>query len=81
MTIEIHEPELEALIQQRMDSGRFESVEDVLLQGLKALPDSEEQSGPKPPKKNFTQFMKESPLWNSGLEFERNKDVPRSVEL
>ena len=38
MTIEIHRPELEALIQERMQEGAFESVEDVLLQALKTVP-------------------------------------------
>ncbi len=38
MTIEIHKPELEALIQQRMASDRFLSVEDILLQALRSLP-------------------------------------------
>ncbi len=38
MTIEIHEPELEALIEQRMASGRFQNVEDVLLSALKSAP-------------------------------------------
>jgi len=36
VTIEIHEPELEALIQRRMESGRFRSVEEVLLTALKS---------------------------------------------
>jgi hypothetical protein len=35
MTIEIHTPELEALIMQRMKSGGFHTVEEVLLQALK----------------------------------------------
>ncbi len=35
MTIEIHEPELEALIEERMRSGEFASVEDVLLDALR----------------------------------------------
>jgi antitoxin ParD1/3/4 len=34
MTIEINRPELEALIQQRLHSGAFESVEDVLFDAL-----------------------------------------------
>ena len=38
MTIEIHQPKLEALIQERMASGRFRSVEEVLLQALEAAP-------------------------------------------
>jgi antitoxin ParD1/3/4 len=34
MTIEIKRPEIEALIQQRLHSGGFESVDDVLLDAL-----------------------------------------------
>ena len=34
MTIEINRPEIEALIQQRLHSGAFRSVEDVLFDAL-----------------------------------------------
>ena len=34
MTIEIKRPEIEALIQQRLHSGAFKSVEDVLFDAL-----------------------------------------------
>ena len=36
MTIEIHRPELEALILERLKSGAFQNVEDVLMQALKS---------------------------------------------
>ena len=36
MTIEIHKPELEVLIRERMKRGAFQNVEDVLLQALKS---------------------------------------------
>jgi hypothetical protein len=36
--LKIQKPELEALIQERMRSGAFQSVEDVLLQALKLAP-------------------------------------------
>lgn len=42
MNIEVHQPRLEALIQQRMASGRFQSVEDALVQALEAAPFPEE---------------------------------------
>jgi hypothetical protein len=32
MTIEIHRPELEALIRERMNSGAFLDVEDIVMQ-------------------------------------------------
>jgi antitoxin ParD1/3/4 len=34
MTIEIKRPEIEAIIRQRLHSGAFESVEDVLFDAL-----------------------------------------------
>ena len=43
MTIEIHRPELEALIRQRMERGAFQSVEDALLHALMASPVPAEQ--------------------------------------
>lgn len=47
MTIEIRRPELEALILERMKSGAFQNVEDVLMQALKSAPPPEESaSGP-----------------------------------
>ena len=45
MTIEIQRPELEALIHERMKSGTFQSVEDVLLQALKSAPPAAASSG------------------------------------
>ena len=35
MNIDIHQPELKAMIQQRMATGRFRDVEDVLLHALR----------------------------------------------
>jgi hypothetical protein len=37
MTIGTHQPELEALIEERMRTGAFASVEDVLLQAALAV--------------------------------------------
>jgi hypothetical protein len=45
MTIEIHKPELEALIVERLKSGGFENVEDVLMQALQMLPSTAKKSG------------------------------------
>lgn len=48
MTIEIRKPELEALIVERLRSGEFESIEDVLMQALKGSsipPKKETRSG------------------------------------
>ena len=42
MAIEIHGPGLEALIRHRKETGRFSSIEDVLLQALRSAPDDRE---------------------------------------
>ena len=41
MTIEITRPEIESLIEQRLHSGAFESVEDVLIDALEAQEERE----------------------------------------
>ena len=44
MTIEITKPEIEALIQQRLQSGVFSSAEDVILHALRSS-EPEHQTG------------------------------------
>ena len=75
MTIEIHKPELEAFILERMKSGAFQDVEDVLMQALKSSPPGEPVA-PRRPRKNLAQFLLESPLPGSGLRLTRQKDYP-----
>jgi hypothetical protein len=44
MTIEIHNPELESILQQQLMAGNFASVEDMLLQTFRgALSFADEQ--------------------------------------
>jgi hypothetical protein len=82
MNIEIHQPRLEALIQQHMASGQFRSVEDLLLQRLEPAPAAiQDDPAERAPKQNLDEFLKQSPLWGSGLVVERQKDFPRPVEL
>ncbi len=80
MTIEIHRPELEALIRERLTSGASEDIEDVLMQALKSSPPGEPVA-PRKPKKNLAQFLLESPLPGSGLRLERQEDYPRPLDL
>ena len=46
MTIEIHRPELEALIRQQMASGAFRNVDELLAKALGAL-DEPVSAGPR----------------------------------
>jgi hypothetical protein len=78
VTIEIQQPELEALIQRRMESGRFATVEDALLEALLGSPEPEPQLRTK---LSLGQFLRESPLWGSGLEIERSQELPRMIDF
>ena len=77
MSVVIHEPEIEALIEQRMATGAFPSVEAVLLHALKTSPAPAVENRPK---QNFADFIMESPLRGSGIVLERIKDYPVPAE-
>lgn len=82
MIIEIHKPELENIIRERMASGEFQNVEDVLMQAFESLPNDVQRTGPpRQSKKSLGQFLLESPLRDSGLKLELQRDYPTSVEL
>jgi Arc/MetJ-type ribon-helix-helix transcriptional regulator len=71
MTIHITEPELEALIQQRLQSGAFRSVEDVLLQALRCTEPKAERAAPRSEGKDFVELFSESPFAALDKDFER----------
>jgi len=74
VTIEINKPELEALIQERLQSGAFRNVEDVLMHALNA-----DETGLKAPSaienKTLVQLFAESPFKGMSLDFERFPDT------
>jgi hypothetical protein len=78
MTIQITRPEVEDLINQRLQSGAFKDAEDVILQALQSstpttpLPDV-------PPAKNIVELF--APLRGLNLDFSRNPSTGRPVDL
>jgi hypothetical protein len=59
MVIEIHRPELEALITERLLSGPFQTVTDLLWDALKSTPVKSEPPRPQP--KNVIEFFRKVP--------------------
>ncbi len=78
--IEIHRPELEALIYRRMAAGAFESVEDFLMQAVEAAPETKSEHERK---ENLDQvFAGVRGLFADGeLDFTRNPSPGRPVDL
>jgi hypothetical protein len=85
MMIEIQEPELEALILERMQLGAFPTVEDALLQALKYSPlpsklDSAASVGsPGPTGADLVAAMQNSPYKEITLEPARFHQPVRDV--
>jgi hypothetical protein len=77
MTIEIHKPELEALLLDRIAGGA--DVEDLLISALKSaggvVPESPKL------RRNLVDILSEPPFAGSDLDLERQKDYPRRIDL
>jgi hypothetical protein len=80
MTIEITRPEVEALIQQRLQTGAFASPEDVILHALRS---SEHERPSTPTRKfdNLSDLLLNSPFAGAELNLERQQDYPRALDI
>jgi hypothetical protein len=87
MTIEIHQPELEALIRERMKTGAFPTVEDALIQALKSSPLPAGQRAltsngtPGPTGADLVAAMQASPYKETDLEPARDRMPVRDARL
>ncbi len=85
MTIEIQKPELEALIRLRMRTGAFSSPEELIWQALQSSPNGLRSNTADTPldveQKSLAQLFAESPFQGLDLDFEREQDFGRNIEL
>jgi Arc/MetJ-type ribon-helix-helix transcriptional regulator len=79
MTVEL-KPETERLVREEIQSGHFQSIDDLLTRAIQVMREKDPPA-PRRLRKNFAQFLMESPLRGSGLNLERQKDYPRPIEL
>ena len=84
MTIQITKPEIEALINQRLQSGGFKDAEDVVFQALQSSPPNAvttQQQTDDSDAKNMVELF--APLRGLNIDFEadRSKDTGRNVNL
>ena len=78
MTIQITSPEVEALINQRLQSGAFRDAEDVILQALQSSLPTTPLPGATAAKDIVELF---APLRGLNLDFGRNPATGRPVDL
>jgi hypothetical protein len=79
-------PETEALIQQHLQSGQFQDVDELLTKALEALqapavsPGAPKSTRP-PGQKSLVELFEESPWKGLDLDFSRNRSTGRPVDL
>ncbi len=81
MTIQITRPEVEALINQRLQSGGSEDAEDVVFQALRSSPPTAATTPQlnATPAKDIVELF--APLRGLNLDFGRNPTTGRPVDL
>ncbi len=78
MTIQITKPEVEALINQRLQSGVFKDAEDVILQALQSAPPPAPEVRPA---RNLQEVFEAARGLGEGIDFSRNPSAGRPVDL
>jgi len=84
MTVQL-KPETERLVREEIESGHFRSVDELIVQGLRALREQsrtgEGASVLRKPPKNLADVLSEPPFAGSELNLERQKEYPRPLDL
>jgi Arc/MetJ-type ribon-helix-helix transcriptional regulator len=84
MIVEL-KPETERLVQEEIKCGHFQSVDDMIVQGVYAFREKSKiaqttVSQPNP-RKHLYDLLTQPPFASSELDLERQKDYPRPVDL
>ncbi len=79
MRIEV-QPETERLVRKELEEGHFRSVDEIIVQGVQAWREKHgnAESGPR---KRLYDLLTEAPFAGSDLKIERDRDLPRPVDL
>src|SRR5690242_8929363 len=77
-------PETERLVREEIESGHFRSVDELIVQGLRALREKsrsgEEASVLRKQPKNLADVLSEPPFAGSELNLKRQKEYPRPLD-
>ena len=77
-------PETERLVQEEIRSGHFDSVDEMIVQGVHAWREKHRVESNRPPtkaRKRLYDLLTQPPFAGSQLNLERQKDYPRPVDL
>jgi Arc/MetJ-type ribon-helix-helix transcriptional regulator len=76
-------PETERVVREELRSGYFQSVDDLILSSVQAWHERHHLplAAARAPEKSLIEFFRESPLVGLELDFERDRDAGRDIEL
>lgn len=82
MTIDL-KPEQQQVVGRAIQAGIIESADDVIAVGVETIRQRLEARGrvPAPVAKNMVELFTNSPFAGLNMDFERDKDAGREVEL
>jgi hypothetical protein len=82
MTIEITNPEVEALIESGLRETGLSKPEDLIFKALQELDLKPQVSRKNQAEfRNLAELLLNSPLAGAGIDLERTHDYPRSIEF
>jgi Arc/MetJ-type ribon-helix-helix transcriptional regulator len=78
-------PETERLVQEEIKNGHVRSVDELIVQGVRALREKsragKHASGPRKPRKNLADVLSGPSFAGSDLDLTRQEDYPRPLDL
>lgn len=84
MTVQL-KPETERLVQEEIKNGRARSVDELIVQGVRALHEKSRaerrMSATRKQRKNLADVLSEAPFAGSELDLTRQRDYPRPLDL
>lgn len=84
MTVELR-PETERLLQEEINNGHVRSIDELIVQGVRALREKSRAGKRAPatrkPRKNLADVLSGLPFAGSDLDLTRQKDYPKPLDL
>jgi len=80
MTIDVR-PETEQLVREEIRNGHFQSVDDLIVAGVRAWRERNSAAAATTPVQPLSEFFRQSPLVGLELNLERDHDPGRDLSL
>jgi Arc/MetJ-type ribon-helix-helix transcriptional regulator len=84
MAVEL-KAETEQLVQQEIESGHFRDIDELIVEGVRALRQQSKAlpaiAKPRTPRQNLADFLSASPFAGSEINLERQRDYGRPIDL